>query len=243
MNQIASIAGSNGQEPGTRSHVKILIKVSGEEHPGTIQISSRGTTLKGAWEETTLLVECAQTLRGEDHAPRKPAKLLPSPRDKFCALLWQATAVSIKAKVGGTCIPKANTWEVSLDPQKEERSKGSRLWNSTPELPHSTALWPEASALRSCGGTGLQELHNCTNRAVDWVELVTSAPWSNTSYSGEQRPQKTLRSERRPEDTRQNWWISRLRGGLLHSTHWASCDEVTYHSHNCPSGALVSRGL
>ncbi len=29
-----------------------------------------------------------------------------------------------------------------------------------------------------CGETGLQELQNCTNRAVDWVELVVSAPWS-----------------------------------------------------------------
>ncbi len=107
MNQIASMAGSNGQEPGTRSHVKILIKVSVEEHPATIQISSWGTTLKGAWEETTLPVECAQTLRGENHSPRKPAKLLPSSRDKFCALMWQATVVSVKAKVGGACIPKA----------------------------------------------------------------------------------------------------------------------------------------
>ncbi len=132
MNQIASMAGSNGQEPGTRSHVKILIKVSGEEPSG-------GTTLKGAWEETTLPVECAQTLRGEDHALHKPVKLLPSPRDKFCALMRQATAVSIKAKVGRACILKANSWEVSLDPQEEERSKDSRLWSSISELPHSIA--------------------------------------------------------------------------------------------------------
>ncbi len=66
---------------------------------------------------------------------------------------------------------------------------------------------------------------------------------------------KTICNERKPicNDTHRNsqalgaeaskWWLSRSRGGLLHSTHWASCEEVTYHSHNCPSGALASGGL
>ncbi len=34
------------------------------------------------------------------------------------------------AKVGGACVPKANSWEVSLDPQEEGRAEDLRLWNS-----------------------------------------------------------------------------------------------------------------
>ncbi len=34
---------------------------------------------------------------------------------------------------------------------------------------------------QTCGESGLQELQHCTNRAVDWIELAVSAPWSEES--------------------------------------------------------------
>ncbi len=62
---------------------------------------SRGTPLKRAWEEATLLVECARTQVKKDHAPHKPVKRISHPVRNSVLWCGKPTAAKRTSNWGG----------------------------------------------------------------------------------------------------------------------------------------------
>ncbi len=125
--------------------------------------------------------------------------------------MWQVTAASTKARVGGVCVLKANFWEVRLDPQEEGRSEDSRLWNSS--LIHHIAY---LSGRRKLVSKGVSE--------VQMKKLSKKTVWISGQKNHNRRAD--IATSWRQRNLRSRWRIRQYKDGDVRMSRTASAPSA-----------------